>query len=92
MIEELIGSHTPRKKMGRPKIPLDSVRYSEPHYPTMYEKPSECIYCSKPNARNVQNMDAINVEEFASVFIPALRNITLKNKHCVFLFSLIHYC
>ena len=51
LIEELIGSHTSRKKMGRPKIPLDSIRYSEPHYPTMYDKPSECVYCSKPSAR-----------------------------------------
>ena len=51
LIEELIGSHTSRKKMGRPKIPVDSVRYSEQHYPTMYDKPSECVYCSKPNAR-----------------------------------------
>ena len=75
--------------MGRPKIPLDSVRYSEPHYPTMYEKPSECVSLMQGNA---QNMDTINVEEFTSVFIPALRNITLKNKHCVFQFSLIYYC
>ena len=37
--------------MGKPKIPLDSIRYSEPHYPTMYDKPSECVYCSKPSAR-----------------------------------------
>ena len=37
--------------MSRPKIALDSIRYSEPHYPTMYDKPSECVYCSKPSAR-----------------------------------------
>ena len=51
LIEELIGSQTSRKKMGRPKIPMDSVRYSEQHYPTMYDKPSECVYCSTPRAR-----------------------------------------
>ena len=51
LIEELIGSNTSRKKMGRPKIPMDSVRYSEQHYPTMYDKPSECVYCSTPRAR-----------------------------------------
>ena len=51
LIEELIGSHTSRKKMGRPKIPMDSVRYSEQHYPTMYDKPSDCVYCSAPRAR-----------------------------------------
>ena len=51
LIEELIGSHTSRKMMGRPRIPMDNVRYSEKHYPTMYDRPSECVYCSKPSAR-----------------------------------------
>ena len=51
LIEKLIGSHTSCKKMGRPKIPMDSVHHSEQHYPTMYDKPSESAYFSKPSAR-----------------------------------------
>ena len=51
LIEELIGSHISRKKMDSPKIPVDSVQYSKQHYPTMYDKLSECVYCSKLSAR-----------------------------------------
>ena len=51
LIEELIGSHTSCKKMGRPKTPVDSVCYPEQHYPTIYDKPSECACCSKLSAR-----------------------------------------
>ena len=51
LIEELIGNHTSCKKMGKPKLPVDSVHYSEQHYPTIDDKRSECVYCSKPSAR-----------------------------------------
>ena len=51
LIKELTGSHISHKKMGWPKIPMDSVLYSEQQYLTIYDKPSECVYCSKLSAR-----------------------------------------
>ena len=53
-------------KMGRPTIPLDSVRYSKLHYPTIYDKHLENVRKMQENA---QNMDAVNKEKFTSLLI-----------------------
>ena len=70
--------------MGRPKIPLDSVCYSEPHYLKCTISPQNVFIIVSQMLENGQSMDVINMEEFTSMYIPALRSITL-NK------NLIHY-
>ena len=43
--------HTSHKKMGRPKLLVGNICYSVQNYITMFDKPSECVYCSTPSTR-----------------------------------------
>ena len=75
LIEELLGNHISHNKMGRPKTAMDNVRYSEQHYPIMYDKPSECIIVVSQVQGSNQNTGVTDVEVFTPMFTHILKNI-----------------
>jgi len=42
---ELIGRHTSRKQLGRPRRHIPVVSPNANHYPTIFESGTSCVYC-----------------------------------------------